>query len=191
MQRGIETNGGGEEATTNQMGVSSRAIDYEPGENESATETAKNIAALLAQDSDELDGEENQEVETELSSEESEGNQEGDSTLSAEETPAQRAARQRDENGRFIKGQQQAEQKTGKAGLEIPSVLTDAAHRKAFMNMPEGLRKTFNDMIKGQQAHFTRKTQEASGVIGQAKNIVDSGTHYINTNNLVDPQGVR
>jgi len=154
---------------------------YEPGENESATETARNIANLLSkEDGIREDGEESEEPAPEQSAE---GNAEGNPEQ-LEETAAQQAARQRDEKGKFVK----QPTKENDPELQPPASLT-AAEKKAFLNMPEGLKRGTHRLIREQQAQFTRKQQELGESLKRSEGVMTTARSYITQNNLVDDQG--
>lgn len=173
------------EIETETLETSEFNIDnYEPGENESATETARNIANLLSkEDGIRQDSEESQEP-TEESSEE--GSSEGNTEAPIVETAAQQAARQRDEKGKFIKQPQAA--KENDPELQPPASLT-AAQKKAFLNMPEGLKRETHRIFRDQQAQFTRKQQELSESLKRSEGVMTTARSYITQNNLVDNQG--
>lgn len=173
------------EAETETLETSEFNLDnYEPGENESATETARNIANLLSkEDGIREDSEESQES-TEEQSEE--GSTEGNTETPVVETAAQQAARQRDEKGKFVK--QPAVAKENDPELQPPASLT-AAQKKAFLNMPEGLKRETHRIFRDQQAQFTRKQQELSESLKRSEGVMTTARSYITQNNLVDNQG--
>lgn len=173
------------------MGVGKQtADDYTPGENETAEETTANILALL-KESEVGDGEENEpEQQAETDPEEASGELAEQST---QETPAQAAARARDENGRFVKGSQQKPAEQQKAqGIHpdlLPPTVLAPEEQKLFANLPEGLKRGVNRILKNQQAQWTTKNQEATRHIERSKQIVDGATLYIQSNNIADEHG--
>jgi transposase len=158
--------------------------DYQPGENESATETARNIANLLSKE----DGirEDSEESEEPIEEQSEEGSSEGDTETPVVETAAQQAARQRDEKGKFVKQPQAS--KENDPELQPPASLT-AAQKKAFINMPEGLKRETHRIFRDQQAQFTRKQQELSESLKRSEGVMTTARSYITQNNLVDNQG--
>lgn len=194
MSQGIEGDSSSTEASQDAVGVTKQtADDYTPGENETAEETAKNILALL-QEGEDGDGEENNQAqESEESSSDVEQVAASQGNEAQQETPAQAAARARDENGRFIKGGQQkpAEQQKPQ-GVHpdlLPPTVLSADEQKLFANLPEGLKRGVNRVLKNQQAQWTTKNQEATRHIERSKQIVDGATLYIQANNIADEQG--
>ena len=158
--------------------------NYEPGENESATETARNIANLLSKEDGIREDSEEPEEPTEEQSEE--GSTEGNTEAPIVETAAQQAARQRDEKGKFVK--QPAIAKENDPELQPPASLT-AAQKKSFLNMPEGLKRETHRIFRDQQAQFTRKQQELSESLKRSEGVMTTARSYITQNNLVDNQG--
>ena len=157
---------------------------YEPGENESATETARNIANLLKKE-DGI-GQDSEESEESVEESSEEGSTEGNTETPVVETAAQQAARQRDEKGKFVKQPQAA--KESDPELQPPASLT-AAQKKAFINMPEGLKRETHRIFRDQQAQFTRKQQELSESLKRSEGVMTTTRSYITQNNLVDNQG--
>ncbi len=163
------------------------ADNYTPEAGESASETARNIANLLKTSDD--SGEESKGEEEEPTSEE--GNTEGDKTEEQVAEDAAKSARQRDESGKFVKGQKEAAklQKTNDPELQPPTILAPHA-KKAFLNLPEGLKRETHRLIKGIQASGTRAQQDLAKSLEHSEAIRIPAENYISNNNITDPKGV-
>ncbi len=161
--------------------------NYEPGENETPSETARNIAKLF-EEQEEVSVRD-QSGEGEESEPEAVENVEGDTTLKQPEQEAEKGAQkpERDESGKFTK-KGQPQQKKHDPDLEPPAGLKAEA-KKAFLNLPEGLRREYHRMIKGQQAHFTQTQQELKEKMARADGVMTTARNYITTNKMIDEEG--
>lgn len=187
MYPGATTDGSTEETTEHEVG-SVTADNYTPGPDESATETARNIAKLLSeQDSS---GDEGERDEEEENTQEAPSEEDQDTGYQAQqsESEAQKVARARDEHGKFVK--KEAQPKFNSADLQPPASLRPDLH-KAWQSMPQGLRKEANTIFKSMQADHTRKSQQLSESLKRSEGILNSASNYINQNNLRDQQGAQ
>lgn len=183
MPRGTEIDGSAEETGADALGVAPTdapledvdADTYEPAEGESASETAKNIAALLT-----ADGEPGAEGSEGTAAEAGEARQPGDSSEVATQ------GRQRGADGKFVKGAQQ--QTAGDPTLTPPARLT-AEQKQAFQNLPEGLKRETNRMFADYERQFTQTQQRYAAVAKATEQMGNMAENYIRDNNLIDTQG--
>lgn len=180
-EEGGSLSGDGDDSGT-QSAEAVTADNYIPADGESASETAKNIAALLS-DEDGSRGEgEREEEETEGEEKSTTGN-----PAQQIETAQQKADRVRDEQGKFVKTPKQG--KVVDPDLQPHSNLPAALH-KDFNNLPEGLKRHANKIFKTAQADYTRNMQAVSEIRQKAEPIISTAQNYIRSNNLQDDKGV-
>ena len=161
---------------------------YEPEEGESATETARKISDLLSKaGSNGQEGEEGEESETQS---DLEGESQGDTAELTPEAKSVAEQRARDESGKFAKSEKAQGQvsKRTDPDLEPPAGLKPE-FKKAFANLPEGLKRETNRMFKDSQAFLTRKSQEMSDAIKRADGALNTARAYIAQNNMLDEHG--
>lgn len=180
MHTGTEADGAGEPTTENEVGEVT-ADNYIPGDGESASETARNIAKLLSEEPDE---EEN-------------GDPETPETQAPEEDDARAAQRVRDEQGRFAKTEEVNKNKgagasnnapTTQEDIQPPAVL-DQVGKKDFMALPPEMKRHALSFYSKFQANLTRNNQE---MVESRKRYDDNFSYvdtYIKQNDLRDEQG--
>lgn len=192
MPQGIESNEQGEGTTTNEVGEVATpevtADNYIPADGESASETARNIADLLKAEDDSGDQGEGQQAEAQSQERDAQGNKADE--VKAED--AQDGKRARDETGKFVKPVKEVTKKLDKANdpeLQPPQIL-DAAGKKAFLNLPEGLKREAHRMFRSIQATGTRTQQALTESLKRSERVINQSESYLRDNPIADENGV-
>ena len=166
------------------MGEVVTSENYIPADGETTSETARNIANLLASENEDgsEDSGEKAPQEAQTQTPEQTGN------------PTQ-VTRQRDENGKFVKNGTTQLPKNPQPvqqdpALQPPARLS-AEDKKLFMQAPDNMKRALNKMFRDGEADYTRKNQALAESMKRSEGIINTAEQYITNSNLADAQGRR